>query len=170
MIICAASGEETDMTKSRISVEAPTPRPACVPIIVGRMSVAQQFFCEFTVPSGEVHERTKRRSGLGRDPCGVNLDELLEQGGQVLAGEGLCYDATVSQLRAKVKPERHDVLGKRVVRQSGSFAPCSVAANISQFTVYPITSRSRRTLSGRNNRGTPSLPLYAFSPSKSVGA
>lgn len=40
------------MTKSRMSVEAPTPRPAWVPIIVGRMSIAQQSFREFTERRG----------------------------------------------------------------------------------------------------------------------
>jgi hypothetical protein len=82
------------MTKRRTSVEAPTPNPAWVPIMVGRMSVVT-----VSRPVGYLDDqrRTKRHARTSRDPGRVNLDELLDQRREVLPGELLQCLASVPE-------------------------------------------------------------------------
>lgn len=124
------------MTKRRISDEAPTPSPACVPMIVGRMSAKDE-----PRSSGGTAERTEGTARVGRDPVLVHRNQALEQLDQVVAFEGREGQSS----SATVHP-RHVHVCKLPACKRSTFI------------------RNESHTPGLNRRATPFLSLYAFIP------
>jgi hypothetical protein len=140
------------MTKSKASLEGPTPRAFWVPIIVGPNESA---LLNDRGTSQARRTDIERVSLLLGDPLGIHHDELLDQVGQGLSVECLKVSASGMSLIPKLDSQVKRY-GLHSVTRSARHPQDTVSRTLFILAMF---------LSGRNNLTVPSSCLYAFIPS-----